>query len=288
MLCSLDACICTGACAASRRGPHSPPRLRPHQLPPLPLRLEHSQMPNEQAVHGIETEDGDTAVLSYAPLDPAAIEASCRSTKDGAVVSFVCLVARTGMTARPVPEYNMLTLDATRSATRVTSFKVRRGNLSDLFETALLTRPHRPDRHPPDVRVVRTPRAADAAADPRRGAGSAASAAHRLPRPRGSTTMLRARRTEPRSSAPARPHRSPREEEDRRRRSFSDPDSAPPRRVAALDSVHLHFGRVAAPARGLLRLRMGPRSCQAQGTSLEARVVRVRDDRGGEFCRQGW
>ncbi|GAA5955251.1 hypothetical protein JCM8115_001894 [Rhodotorula mucilaginosa] len=46
-------------------------------------------MAAEQAVHAIETEDGDTAVLSYAPLDPATIEASCRSTKDGAVVSFV-------------------------------------------------------------------------------------------------------------------------------------------------------------------------------------------------------
>ncbi|GAA5981131.1 hypothetical protein JCM10908_003995 [Rhodotorula pacifica] len=43
----------------------------------------------EGAVHAVETPDGDTAVLSYAPLDPAAIEASCRSTKDGAVVSFV-------------------------------------------------------------------------------------------------------------------------------------------------------------------------------------------------------
>ncbi|GAA5981161.1 hypothetical protein JCM10908_004003 [Rhodotorula pacifica] len=39
--------------------------------------------------HTVETQDGDTAVLSYAPLDPAAVEASCRSTKDGAVVSFV-------------------------------------------------------------------------------------------------------------------------------------------------------------------------------------------------------
>ncbi|EGU13387.1 PolyA+ RNA export protein [Rhodotorula toruloides ATCC 204091] len=40
-------------------------------------------------VHTVTTRDGDTATLSYAPLDPAAIEQSCRSEKDGAVVSFV-------------------------------------------------------------------------------------------------------------------------------------------------------------------------------------------------------
>lgn len=35
------------------------------------------------------TEHGDVGVLTYEPLDPAAIEASVRSTKAGAVVSFV-------------------------------------------------------------------------------------------------------------------------------------------------------------------------------------------------------
>ncbi|BGO88386.1 hypothetical protein NBRC10512_007267 [Rhodotorula toruloides] len=40
-------------------------------------------------VHTVTTPDGDTATLSYAPLDPAAIEQSCRSEKDGAVISFV-------------------------------------------------------------------------------------------------------------------------------------------------------------------------------------------------------
>ncbi|GAA5876219.1 hypothetical protein JCM3774_002329 [Rhodotorula dairenensis] len=43
----------------------------------------------EPTVHSVETPIGDSAILSYAPLDPAALEASCRSTKDGAVVSFV-------------------------------------------------------------------------------------------------------------------------------------------------------------------------------------------------------
>lgn len=37
----------------------------------------------------ITTLDGDVGVLTYAPLDPAAIEASVRSSKAGAVVSFV-------------------------------------------------------------------------------------------------------------------------------------------------------------------------------------------------------
>ncbi|GJN91898.1 hypothetical protein Rhopal_004923-T1 [Rhodotorula paludigena] len=41
------------------------------------------------AVHTLKTPEGDTAVLSYAPLDPAAIERSVRSSSDGAVVSFV-------------------------------------------------------------------------------------------------------------------------------------------------------------------------------------------------------
>lgn len=79
-------------------------------------------------MHAIETEDGDTAVLSYAPLDPATIEASCRSTKDGAVVSFVRNAPSLAGEQSPIRRFSMLTLDASRSATRVTSFRVRRGN----------------------------------------------------------------------------------------------------------------------------------------------------------------
>jgi hypothetical protein len=37
----------------------------------------------------LTTADGDTACLSYQPLDPQSIEASVRSAKSGAVVSFV-------------------------------------------------------------------------------------------------------------------------------------------------------------------------------------------------------
>lgn len=48
-------------------------------------------MQQTELVQTVETAYGDSAVLSYAPLEPAAIEASCRSTKDGAVVSFVRL-----------------------------------------------------------------------------------------------------------------------------------------------------------------------------------------------------
>ncbi|GAA5945407.1 hypothetical protein JCM3775_003885 [Rhodotorula graminis] len=40
-------------------------------------------------VHRIENPQGDVGVLSYAPLDPAAIEESLRNESDGAVVSFV-------------------------------------------------------------------------------------------------------------------------------------------------------------------------------------------------------
>ncbi|GAA5857160.1 hypothetical protein JCM9279_007629 [Rhodotorula babjevae] len=40
-------------------------------------------------VHRIESPEGDVGVLSYAPLDPAAIEESLRNESDGAVVSFV-------------------------------------------------------------------------------------------------------------------------------------------------------------------------------------------------------
>ncbi|GAA5893092.1 hypothetical protein JCM6882_003884 [Rhodosporidiobolus microsporus] len=44
---------------------------------------------SEQQVHTATLPNGDSATLSHAPLDPAAIEASVRSEKDGAVVSFV-------------------------------------------------------------------------------------------------------------------------------------------------------------------------------------------------------
>ncbi|BGP36106.1 hypothetical protein JCM10449v2_000002 [Rhodotorula kratochvilovae] len=46
-------------------------------------------MADSQEVHTVTNEHGDRAVLSYAPLDPAAIEASLRSESDGAVVCFV-------------------------------------------------------------------------------------------------------------------------------------------------------------------------------------------------------
>ncbi|GAA5912463.1 hypothetical protein JCM8208_006607 [Rhodotorula glutinis] len=43
----------------------------------------------QDEVHRLESPQGDVAVLSYAPLDPAAIEQSLRNESDGAVVSFV-------------------------------------------------------------------------------------------------------------------------------------------------------------------------------------------------------
>ncbi|BGP28269.1 hypothetical protein JCM10296v2_000001 [Rhodotorula toruloides] len=53
---------------------------------PSPSTATSSSSPE---AHTVTTRYGDTATLSYAPLDPAAIERSCRSEKDGAIVSFV-------------------------------------------------------------------------------------------------------------------------------------------------------------------------------------------------------
>lgn len=76
--CSLLACVVS---------PHSPVDLalpRPSRSRPLAPR----KMAQDE-VHRIESSQGDVGVLSYAPLDPAAIEESLRNESDGAVVSFV-------------------------------------------------------------------------------------------------------------------------------------------------------------------------------------------------------
>ncbi|GAA5843713.1 hypothetical protein JCM11251_003472 [Rhodosporidiobolus azoricus] len=44
---------------------------------------------SEEQVHTVQLDNGDSATLSYAPLDPAAIEQSVRSEKDGMVVTAV-------------------------------------------------------------------------------------------------------------------------------------------------------------------------------------------------------